>query len=458
MKKFPRNLRTSLFFPSILYFFLSMLVVIAGCGRQDTQTSSNAEEKSAEGSAVSVRTVPAENRSIAETITDLGTCEALLDKTATIAPAIEGQVVDILVRQGDAVKAGQPLVQLDTKLAEANLREKNTNRDGLKESLRLLQSRPRTEEQKGYQLVIDEAQLAVQKAEAVVNKLRPLKEKGEISEQQMFETELSLKQAQLAQRKAENQLEVLLLGPRAEAIDEANAHIAAAEAGVVTAQLQRDLLTLRSPIEGVADRIGCKLGQTLAIGASIGEVVDTKQLIVLIWLPAFDAANIRVEQCVEVNSGDSPQRKNERSELKAICGKVISIGRVVDNQTGSLPIRVLIDNPQSRFALGQTVTATITIRNKNEVLAVPIEAVDDLGKGPQFSVVRDAKTVVLHPHLGMRNKYWVEVEDTDLKPGEPVIVEGGYNLPEGTEVSVQKASPGDERKKDEPPAGDETTP
>ncbi len=68
-------------------------------------------------------------------------------------------------------------------------------------------------------------------------------------------------------------------------------------------------------------------------------------------------------------------------------------------------------------------------------------------------MVRDAKTVVLHPHLGMRNKQWIEIQDTDLKPGEAVIVEGGYNMPEGTRVSQETASNVDDHDKTEPHAG-----
>jgi multidrug efflux pump subunit AcrA (membrane-fusion protein) len=430
-----------------------MLVLVAGCGRRDGQATSNAGEDSAEGRAVSVRTAPAQRRTIAETISGLGTCEALLDKTAVIAPAIEGQVLEILIKHGDAVKAGQPIVQLDPRYAEANLREKISTRDGLRATLRLLQSLPRSEEQTSCRLAIEEAKIALQKAETIVERLRPLDEHKEISHQQMFEAELAVGQAKIALQKAENQLEVLLLGPRAEAVDEANAHIITAEAGVDLARSQRDLLTLRSPIDGVVDRIACKLGQTLAVGAPIGEVVDTRQLNVLVWLPAFDAANIHIGQQAEVYSGDSPQRQNEGSELGTVSGKVSFVGHVVDPQTGSLPIRVMIDNPKSRFALGQTVTAAIAVREKADALAVPVEAVEDLGAGPQISVVRDAKTGVLHPRLGMRNKQWVEILDTDLKPGEAVIVEGGYNMPEGTKVSLETTSKAGDQNKTEPHSG-----
>ena len=45
----------------------------------------------------------------------------------------------------------------------------------------------------------------------------------------------------------------------------------------------------------------------------------------------------------------------------------------------------------------------------------------------------------MHPKLGLKDEHWVVVSGTDLKPDEPVIVEGGYNLPEGTEVDAESA-------------------
>ena len=54
-------------------------------------------------------------------------------------------------------------------------------------------------------------------------------------------------------------------------------------------------------------------------------------------------------------------------------------------------------------------------------------------------VIRDGKTVILHPKLGLKDDGWIAVSDTDLKPDEPVVVEGGYNLPDDTEVEVEKS-------------------
>jgi multidrug efflux pump subunit AcrA (membrane-fusion protein) len=109
---------------------------------------------------------------------------------------------------------------------------------------------------------------------------------------------------------------------------------------------------------------------------------------------------------------------------------------VADSQTGSLPIRILVDNPQGRLTIGQSVQVSIIVEERKTVLQVPAAAVLDLGEGPVLSIVRDGKSVVLHPEVRTPHQGWMEILGTDLKEGEPVIVEGGYNLPEKTPVKL----------------------
>ena len=106
-------------------------------------------------------------------------------------------------------------------------------------------------------------------------------------------------------------------------------------------------------------------------------------------------------------------------------------------------MRIAVDNSANQLTVGQIAGATITVGEAKDVLAVPPEAIYDLGDGVIVNVVRDGKSVVLHPKLGARDKHWVEILETDLKPGEPVVLEGGYNLPEGSEVTDVTEHAGD---------------
>ena len=193
-----------------------------------------------------VKTEPARLGTVTETVDGLGRCEALPDHIATLTPAVEGHVHELLVAQGDAVKKGQPIVEFDTAVARADLKEKTATRDGLKASLALLKSLPRAEERRATELAIEQAKLAVTLAKEAADRLRPLHDRREVSDQQLFVAEKAVEQAQIQQHTAEAQLRVMLIGPRPEAVAEAEGKIKTADALVDFSRAHLDYHTIRA--------------------------------------------------------------------------------------------------------------------------------------------------------------------------------------------------------------------
>ncbi len=409
---------------------MCLILCLLGCHRGGESAEKEGEKKEAD---VRVRVKSAEKRTIADRVTGLGRCEAIPDRFAVLTAATEGRVTRLLKQPGDTVEAGSAIVELDSTVAEKNLKEKEAARDSQKASLDVLESLPRAEEQTSAKLAIDQAQVAVEKAGSSVDHLRPLRERGEISETAMYEAESALRQATLQLKTAQSQYEVLMLRPRPQAIAEAKTRIDVAQAAVDTAKAQVEQLTIRAPIAGVLNSLTCQLGQTLSLGTAVGEVVDSRQLMVVVWVSVTDALRVTPEQSAQICACDGNAKTDG-----LIAGKVKVIGKVADPQTGNLPVRILVQNADGALKLGQAVSATIVVREET-ALAVPVEAVQDAGEEPVLNVVRNEKTVVLHPKLGLKDEHWVVVSGTDLKPDEPVIVEGGYNLPEGTEVDAESA-------------------
>ena len=66
-----------------------------------------------------------------------------------------------------------------------------------------------------------------------------------------------------------------MIGPRPEAVAEAEGKIKTADALVDFSRAHLKYHTIRSPIDGVLDSLHCHPGQTIAIGSPIGEVVDS---------------------------------------------------------------------------------------------------------------------------------------------------------------------------------------
>ncbi len=378
-----------------------------------------------------------------ETAEGLGRCEALPDHIATLTPAVEGHVHALLAAQGDLVKKGQSLLEFDKSVAAADLAEKTATRDGLKKSLALLKSLPRPEERRPNELAVAQAKVAVEQAQAAVDRLRPLVVHHDVSQQQLFDAERTLKQAQIQEQTAEAQLRAMMIGPRPEGVDEAEGRIKTADALMAFTQAHLDLHTIRAPIDGVLDSLTCHPGQTIAIGAPIGEVVDTRQVFATIWLPPRSIRSLHVGQSARVFPADDPIAAGGgdagQPAGNELLGKVAFVGRVADSQTGNLPVRVLVDNPEARLTIGQSLRVSIVVEELKAALQVPAAAILDLGEGPVLSVVRDGKSVVLHPELGSSQAGWTQVSGTDLKEGEPVVVEGGYNLPTDTPVKLAEA-------------------
>jgi multidrug efflux pump subunit AcrA (membrane-fusion protein) len=413
-------------------------VIVAGCGIYGGSEHKEAEHSGEQEAHVTVRTAVARRGMLTEVVEGLGRCEALPDHIATLTPAVEGHVHELLVVQGDTVKKGQPIVELDRAVAQADLAEKTATRDGLKASLALLKSIPRPAERRANELAVEQAKVAVEQAKAALDQLRPLRARHEVSEQQIFVAQKALEQATIQQATAEAQLRVMLIGPRPEAIAEAEGKIKTADAQVAFSQAHLDYHTIHAPIDGMLEDLTCHPGQTIAIGSPIGEVVDTRQVYASIWLPSRSASSVQVGLTARVRPGDDHFRVASSTDAaeEAMVGKVTFVGRVADPQTGSLPVRVLVENPQGRLTIGQSVQVSIIVEERKSVLQVPVAAVLDLGEGPVFSVVRDGKSVMLHPEVRTPHQGWMEIAGTDLKEGEAVIIEGGYNLPENTPVAV----------------------
>ncbi len=424
-----------------------LCIGLSGC-HNESQTAETKEDKSGDKEAhVSVRVEPARRTTIVETAEGLGRSEAIPTKLATLTPAVEGHVHELAAKQGDNVKKGQPIVELDQSVALADLAEKTATRDSLKAALVLLKSLPRSEERKSNELAIEQANVALQRAKAAAERLRPLLARHEVSEQQVFEADLAVTSAEIMYKTAEAQLQVTLIGPRPEAVAEAEAKIAVADGAVAFSKAHLDLHTIRSPIDGVLDTLTCHPGQTIAIGTPIGEVVDTQQIFVSVYLPSRSAQAVHVGQNAQVRIVESHSESSSESAggEAGVEGKVHFVGRLADAQTGNLLVNILVENPEARIPIGQTMGVTITLQEHAGMLQVPTAAILDQGEGLVLTVIRDGKTVALHPELGITQKGWVAIAKTDLKEGEPVIVEGGYNLPEGTAVKIEEKGEKDEK-------------
>lgn len=374
----------------------------------------------------------------------IGTTTPLPSHQIVIAPAVEGIVAEILVNEGDEVEAGRPLVRLDYRLAQRELAERKAAREELVSALTLLKTPPRKEEQRVADLEVERARVAEELAQTVLDRLTPLNRRKEVSDQQLFEAQQRLRDATLARQVAEGHRTVLMLGPKPEAVAEAETKIARAEAAVNSAETRLGFLTLKSPGAGLVDELLCHPGQLLAAGALAAEVLDTSEMFATIGVPPRDARLLRKGQPARVFV--ATRDDDEQSESEPIEGTVAFVGAEASAETGTVPVRVLVANPEGRLRLRTVVSVEIVVNVVPDALVVPASAIVELEEGTTIAIVHEGKAEILHPKLGLRQHGLVQVIAEDLHAGDLVITRGGYNLPEDTPVIVQPEHEGEDEK------------
>ncbi len=155
----------------------SLSILTLGCGHAEPAGGAGHAEDAehVEADPVAVRTAPAERRDLEHTVIGIGRCEALPKKFATLTPAVAGQIAKLHKEVGERVERDEVIAELDPQIAAADLAEKSALRDTLAAALDLLVAPPRPEDRKGLELTVAQAKASVERTNAALERLRPLR-------------------------------------------------------------------------------------------------------------------------------------------------------------------------------------------------------------------------------------------------------------------------------------------
>jgi RND family efflux transporter MFP subunit len=399
------------------------LLVTAGCHRA-------APPPEEEGKAP-VKAVPARRVVLGEDTELLGATQALPQHAARVTAPVEGHVLWALgdgsgpaVVEGQEVKKGQVIVQLDDRIIQAN--------------------RART------QALLDEQQELRQQADialkvAAVEKNRleavPGSENGAIP----LVSKADLEKVRLLLRDAEGKQKAALAKERA----------LRAELDVLDVQLE--FHKLRAPIAGRLGTVHAVPGQTLAIGTAVAEIVDLREIDVVCLVPPENAARLVLDQSARVSFGPGVL-----PEESGPTGKVKYIAVQAQPETGNFLVKVRFPNPELRLRANMVVRCHVRTQPEKERLVIPEKAIMEDENEPAVVVVQEVKTEKnaegeeettgearkLHAVLGIRDRehHLAEVlslEDPDkhekVSPENLLfVVEGGHGLHDGDAVKVKK--------------------
>jgi RND family efflux transporter MFP subunit len=218
---------------------------------------------------------------------------------------------------------------------------------------------------------------------------------------------------------------------------QAEAEVVAAKAAVESAQLSLGFTKITSPIDGIAGLSKAQLGNLVGPG-STNAVLTTVSKVnpIKAFLPLSEQ-----QYMYFASSGRNPRDKPPL-ELNLANGSVYPEGgtfffadRQVDVKTGTIQVATLFPNPNNLLRPGQFARIRAIVKTKIGALLVPQRAVGEMQGRRLVAVVNADNTVEIRPVKPAETIGTQWVIDEGLKPGERVIAEGILKVRPGSKVN-----------------------
>jgi len=296
-------------------------------------------------------------------------------KTANIVPDASGRIGRILKKQGDKVGQGELLATLDMT------------------SLELMQKQARA--------AMAVAQTAFQNAKLNAERMKKMLENKAISQMQFENTQLALDAADTQMKSAKANLDLVDYTAK-------NAYMKAPFAGIIAAKNMEE---------------GDMINPMMGMGQSILTLMDLSKVKIAVDVPAEEVEKIMIGQkcLVKISS-----RADE-----VFHGEVYSKNLAADPLSKTFKVEIKIDNPEMKIKAGVYADISIEYIHKENVYMLPLSAL--LAGDKQVMVNENGIARKRAVTIGLKDDSRFEVL-SGVGPGDQVLVEGNYDLKEGTAI------------------------
>ncbi len=234
-----------------------------------------------------------------------GTIES---RIARISPRVSGRVLRLLVEEGQVVKPGQPLVELDHEYLDLQLRQAEAAVELARAQLDLLKKGARREDIAQAEQQLRQAALNLEQARKDAERFRALyeKESATLRQKEEAETRLSLAEAQYLQ--AQEALKKIMSIVMPEEIRAAEARLRQAEESVNLLRKNIEDSVVFSPIAGVLTERVVEAGELVNQGSTLVTISVLDPVYLRVYLTAEEVGKIKLESRAEVRIDSFPSR------------------------------------------------------------------------------------------------------------------------------------------------------
>ena len=315
-------------------------------------------------------------------LTGLGSVTAF--NTVSLKTRIDGQITQVNFVEGQDVKEGELLIQIDPRPYQVALEQAQAN------------------------LQRDEAQLT--NAKVQYERMKALYDGGVIAKQDLDTQEASFGQYE--------------------------GTIAADKAAIDNAKLNLVYTRITSPING---RIGLRqvdIGNyvTAASGSSMAVITQMHPISIIFTLPEDQLQAVRERMQKGTLQVDVYSRDDQ---TKLSTGKLLTIDNLIDQTTGTAKLKAVFENPDNSLWPNQFVNVHLLLETRKNAVTAPVSAIQRGPQGTFVYLVDNNNTVEVRPvQLALTQANTVVIA-SGLQVGERVVTDGQEKLQAGSRVTPQ---------------------
>ena len=334
-----------------------------------------------------VRVVQAETRSIAVALKALGTVTPV--NTVVVRSRLDGELVRVHFTEGQRVKAGEVLAEIDPRTYQVALAQAEAQRS--------------------------ENQARLANARADLQNFRSLFERQLIPRQQLATQESLVKQVE--------------------------GSVQSNDAQVNNAKLQLSFTKIVAPISG---RLGLRqvdVGNLVRSGDANGIVViaQMQPISVLFTVPEVDLP--AVLDALRANNSPAVEAWDRAETTLLARGTLRTVDNQIDTTTGTIRLRAIFENTDEKLFPNQFVNINLKLSTVRAATVVPAATIQRASFGTFVYVIKpDGKATIRKVTLGVSEGERVAITE-GVAPGERIVLEGVDALEEGAAVEIVGTGP-----------------
>lgn len=315
----------------------------------------------------------------------------------------EGLVYDVFVEEGDRVREGQLLCQLDDRPLQIRLQSAQQ---------KLAQARLQREKAR---IRREKAQTQIKNGREDLGRYQQLYEEKLVSERDVAQLQYRIDELLHDEQVSSN--ETRELEHRVEEL----------EAEIAQVQLEISQTGIRAPFAGMITERAVEKGQTVRNLDRLFRLGNFSRLYADVYLSERDANQVRPGQEARLTLGAAETRRR--------VGKVVRVSPVVDQSTGTVKVTVELNKAQDDFRPGAFVRVGIETDSREGNILVPKRAIlEEDGKSYVF-VAEDEEARRVEVHVGYQNDGKAEILK-GLETGQKIVVAGQGALKEKSKIKV----------------------